>query len=121
MYAIRSYYALHKDIVEVSIFAKSKNNILEGEITKIVKRYRPTFVGTIIKSDTFAFCSVDNKLMPYDIFIPVITSYSIHYTKLYEELIMEFEKEFNIAIPDEEAEKIATVQDAISYIEEHSK
>jgi len=37
------------------------------------------------------------------------------------ELIMEFEKEFNIAIPDEEAEKIATVQDAISYIEEHSK
>ncbi len=37
------------------------------------------------------------------------------------ELIMEFEKEFNIAIPDEDAEKISTVQDAISYIEEHSK
>ena len=33
------------------------------------------------------------------------------------ELIMEFEKEFNIAIPDDEAEKIATVGDAISYIE----
>ena len=32
------------------------------------------------------------------------------------ELIMEFEKEFNISIPDEEAEKIATVGDAISYI-----
>jgi len=33
------------------------------------------------------------------------------------ELIMEFEKEFGIQIPDEEAEKIATVGDAIKYIE----
>lgn len=33
------------------------------------------------------------------------------------ELIMEFEKEFGIKIPDEEAEKIQTVGDAISYIE----
>ena len=32
------------------------------------------------------------------------------------ELIMEFEKEFNIAIPDEQAEKIATVGDAVTYI-----
>ena len=35
------------------------------------------------------------------------------------ELIMEFEKEFNIAIPDDQAEKIATVGDAIAYIEEN--
>jgi acyl carrier protein len=35
------------------------------------------------------------------------------------ELIMEFEKEFNISIPDEEAEKIETVGNAVSYIEEH--
>ncbi len=34
------------------------------------------------------------------------------------ELIMEFEKEFNIPIPDDQAEKIATVGDAVSYIEE---
>lgn len=33
------------------------------------------------------------------------------------DLIMEFEKEFGIKIPDEEAEKIQTVGDAISYIE----
>ena len=33
------------------------------------------------------------------------------------ELIMEFEKEFGIQIPDEEAEEIATVGDAIKYIE----
>ena len=37
------------------------------------------------------------------------------------ELIMEFEKEFNIAIPDEQAEKIGTVGDAITYIENNSK
>ena len=37
------------------------------------------------------------------------------------ELIMEFEKEFGISIPDEEAEKIATVGDAIKFIEEAQK
>jgi len=33
------------------------------------------------------------------------------------ELIMEFEKEFDITIPDEEAEKIATVGDAVDFLE----
>jgi acyl carrier protein len=33
------------------------------------------------------------------------------------ELIMEFEKEFNVSIPDDEAEKIATVQDAVDFLE----
>ena len=33
------------------------------------------------------------------------------------ELIMEFEKEFGISIPDDQAEKIATVGDAVYYIE----
>ncbi len=36
------------------------------------------------------------------------------------ELIMEFEKEFGITIPDDASEKIQTVGDAISYIEEHA-
>ena len=35
------------------------------------------------------------------------------------ELVMEFEDEFDLNIPDEEAEKIQTVGDAIKYIEEH--
>jgi|TARA_B110001454_G_scaffold217857_1_gene244193 acyl carrier protein len=34
------------------------------------------------------------------------------------ELIMEFEKEFDIQIPDDKAENISTVKDAISFIEE---
>ena len=35
------------------------------------------------------------------------------------ELIMEFEKEFGISIPDDQAEGIKTVGDAIKYIEQH--
>lgn len=37
------------------------------------------------------------------------------------ELIMEFEKVFDLQIPEEEAEKIATVGDAVAYIETHKK
>lgn len=37
------------------------------------------------------------------------------------ELIMEFEKEFNISIPDEQAENIGTVGDAITYLEQNVK
>ena len=37
------------------------------------------------------------------------------------ELIMEFEKKFNIAIPDDQGEKIQTVAQAIEYIEENTK
>jgi acyl carrier protein len=36
------------------------------------------------------------------------------------ELIMEFEKEFNLSIPDEAAEKITTVGQAVSYLEGES-
>jgi len=36
------------------------------------------------------------------------------------ELIMEFEKEFGLSIPDDQAEKISTVGDAISFIEAKS-
>ena len=37
------------------------------------------------------------------------------------ELIMEFEKEFGISTPDDQAEKIGTVGDAVSYIEANAK
>ena len=37
------------------------------------------------------------------------------------ELIMEFEKQFNISIPDDKAEGIQTVGDAITYIENNAK
>ena len=37
------------------------------------------------------------------------------------ELIMEFEKEFNISIPDEQAEKNTKVGEAVAYLSEHVK
>jgi acyl carrier protein len=37
------------------------------------------------------------------------------------ELIMAFEEEFEIEIPDEDAEKITTVADAVNYIDEKTK
>ncbi|MDA3904680.1 MAG: acyl carrier protein [Bacteroidales bacterium] len=37
------------------------------------------------------------------------------------ELIMEFEKEFNMSIPDDQAENIQTVGEAIAYIEENAQ
>jgi acyl carrier protein len=37
------------------------------------------------------------------------------------ELIMEFEKEFNVSIPDDQAENIQTVGQAITYLEENVK
>lgn len=37
------------------------------------------------------------------------------------EFVMEVEKEFDITIPDEEATKLATVGDAVKYIEAHTK
>jgi acyl carrier protein len=37
------------------------------------------------------------------------------------ELVMALEEAFGIEIPDEDAEKIITVQDAINYIEKHSQ
>ena len=37
------------------------------------------------------------------------------------ELIMEFEKEFGMSIPDDQAEKISTVQDAVDYITNNVK
>ena len=37
------------------------------------------------------------------------------------ELVMRFEEVFDIEIPDEDAERITTVKEAIAYIEEHAK
>jgi acyl carrier protein len=37
------------------------------------------------------------------------------------ELVMAFEEEFGIEIPDEDAEKITRVREAVEYIESHSK
>lgn len=54
----------------------------------------------------------DNEVKPEASFIADLGADSLDTV----ELIMEFEKEFNISIPDEDAEKILTVGAAVDYI-----
>ncbi len=63
--------ALHGDKVEVSLFARTSDGSQEGEVIRIVKRARTTFVGTIEKNKNFAFLVPNHRTMPYDIFIPL--------------------------------------------------
>ena len=64
-------HALHGDKVEVAITARSrKRDVPQGEITKVIERSKQLFVGTIIKSEHYAFLTTNYKSMPYDIFIP---------------------------------------------------
>lgn len=63
--------ALHGDKVEVALFAHTQTGTQEGEVIRIVKRARTTFVGTIEKSKNVAFLVPNHKTMPYDIFIPM--------------------------------------------------
>ena len=63
--------ALHGDKVEVSLYARKDNGLQEGEVIRIIERYKSTFVGTVEKGPNFAFLLTNHKTMPYDIFIPL--------------------------------------------------
>ncbi|PIP54014.1 MAG: ribonuclease R [Bacteroidetes bacterium CG23_combo_of_CG06-09_8_20_14_all_32_9] len=63
-------HALNGDIVKVYLYARSRQNTLEGEVVEIIKRSTNTFVGVIETSGSYAFLIPDGKNMPYDIFIP---------------------------------------------------
>ena len=58
----------------------------------------------------------EDKIVPSASFIEDLGADSLDQV----ELVMAFEEEFGCEIPDEEAEKIATVQDAVTYIEANS-
>ena len=59
----------------------------------------------------------ENKVTPEASFIDDLGADSLDTV----ELVMAFEEEFNIEIPDDAAEKILTLQDAINYIQQHAK
>ena len=61
--------SLHGDIVEVYVFKRRKGGKIEGEVTRIIKRNKTEFVGTIDITDRFAFVSVSDHKMVTDIFI----------------------------------------------------
>lgn len=68
----RMNHALHGDRVEVAVYHHRRRGLLEGEIIRIVERAKRNFVGTITLERNYAFVVPDNKLMPYDIFIPEV-------------------------------------------------
>jgi len=62
--------AFHRDTVEVSVYNKKNGKKLEGEIVKIVERYKSAFVGILDMQKTFAFVRPTDGKMNTDIFIP---------------------------------------------------
>ncbi|MBN1599079.1 MAG: ribonuclease R [Bacteroidales bacterium] len=64
-------HALDGDIVKAYLYARKRKYNPEGEVIEIIERSRDTFVGIIEVLDKYAFCVVDTRQMPYDIFIPL--------------------------------------------------
>lgn len=62
--------ALHGDKVEISVYRHRRRGLFEGEVIQVIERAKRNFVGTITLGRDFAFVVPDNRLMPYDIFIP---------------------------------------------------
>lgn len=62
--------AFHRDTVEVSVFNKKNGKKLEGEITKVLERYKTTFVGILDMQKTFAFVRPTDGKVQTDFFIP---------------------------------------------------
>ncbi len=64
-------HALHGDNVEVTIYARSKKAILEGQIDSVLERGKDQYVGTVSVTGSFAFLIIKDRFMPYDVFIPI--------------------------------------------------
>jgi len=62
--------AFNGDTVEVYIYNRRRKKKSEGEITKILKRKRTEFVGTLQQKKDFGFVVIDDKSMYTDFFIP---------------------------------------------------
>ena len=62
-------HAMEGDVVKVHLYALRKNQQPEGEVSEIVERAKSTFVGTISKSQNFAFFVPSGKVA-FDLFIP---------------------------------------------------
>lgn len=65
----RLNHALHGDKVQILISHRTRRNLPEGEVVKVLDRAKRNFVGTISIERNYAFLIPDNKQMPYDIFI----------------------------------------------------
>lgn len=61
--------AFHKDKVEVFIYPRKKSKKLEGELVRVLERYKTTFVGIVDMQKTFAFVRPTDFRMYTDIFV----------------------------------------------------
>ncbi|MBC8048172.1 MAG: ribonuclease R [Fimbriimonadaceae bacterium] len=61
--------AFNGDIVRVKIFPGNKKTKQEGEIVEILQRKKDTFIGTIDKTENYAFVVTDKKFNNYDFYI----------------------------------------------------
>ncbi|MFO7445959.1 MAG: ribonuclease R [Ignavibacteriaceae bacterium] len=61
--------AFHGDKVEVALFAKQKGKNLEGQIVKVIERFRSEIVGTLNKSKSFYFIKPDDPKIHRDIYV----------------------------------------------------
>ena len=68
--AHKTFKSLHGDEVQFYVHKRKKNNKLQGEIIKIIKREKKEYVGIIQINKNYAFVVPDNKKMPFDIYIP---------------------------------------------------
>ena len=83
-------------------------------ILLIIKKFKMSDVTTKVKAIIVDKLGVDSsEVTPTASFTDDLGADSLDTV----ELIMEFEKEFDIQIPDDQAEKISTVGDAVSFIE----
>tara|TARA_B100000683_G_C12443566_1_gene537161 strand:+ start:747 stop:1028 length:282 start_codon:yes stop_codon:yes gene_type:complete len=82
-------------------------------ILLIIKKFKMSDVTTKVKAIIVDKLGVDSsEVTPTASFTDDLGADSLDTV----ELIMEFEKEFDIQIPDDQAEKISTVGDAVSFI-----
>jgi len=61
--------ALNRDTVEIALLPKVEGERLRGEVTKIIKRAKTQFVGTIEKKDGLSFLAPDDQRMYMDIIL----------------------------------------------------
>ena len=65
-----SGHALTDDYVRLALFANRRGRGREGEVVEVLKRAHDTFVGELHVEKHYAFLLTENRLMPFDIFIP---------------------------------------------------
>jgi acyl carrier protein len=95
------FFPLHRKIIKHFLFINLKTKIM-SEVAAKVKAIIVDKLGV-----------EESEVVPTASFTNDLGADSLDTV----ELIMEFEKEFGISIPDEQAEKISTVGDAIAHIE----